>query len=148
VKHAASWPSSPVAARADVLAGPRDGKTTLARGLAQVAAALAATAHDLVEINPHGLPSDMLGRGAAQHHCGASGNDPRDRPRLSLLCGRRGRKLAVRRSTASVEPTGRRAPRDDAVMLGIDEVAQSASVFSTTTNFIEAIDEGSCHRRL
>ncbi len=47
-----------------VLAGPPGtGKTTLARGLAQVAALALARdgATTLVEINPHAFPSDMLG---------------------------------------------------------------------------------------
>ena len=47
-----------------VLAGPPGtGKTTLARGLAQVAALALAKqgATTLVEINPHAFPSDMLG---------------------------------------------------------------------------------------
>jgi ATP-dependent protease Clp ATPase subunit len=47
-----------------VLAGPPGtGKTTLARGLAQVAALALAKdgATTLAEINPHAFPSDMLG---------------------------------------------------------------------------------------
>src|SRR5512138_1534101 len=47
-----------------VLVGrPGSGKTTLARGLAQVAALALARerATTLVEINPHAFPSDMLG---------------------------------------------------------------------------------------
>ena len=47
-----------------VLAGPPGtGKTTMARGLAQVAALALARqgATALVEINPHAFPSDMLG---------------------------------------------------------------------------------------
>src|SRR5438477_8961370 len=47
-----------------VLAGPPGtGKTTLARGLAQVAALALAKegATTLLEINPHAFPSDMLG---------------------------------------------------------------------------------------
>jgi MoxR-like ATPase len=47
-----------------VLAGPPGtGKTTMARGLAQVAALALARegATTLMEINPHAFPSDMLG---------------------------------------------------------------------------------------
>lgn len=132
-----------------VLAGPPGtGKTTMARGLAQVAALALARqgATVLLEINPHAFPSDMLGESqrnvtrlltetvpevAARH------------PHTVVLIDEV-ESFAVRRSSASFEANPVDVHRaTDAVLLGIDEVAKTlpAVLFVTTTNFLDAVDE-------
>src|SRR4026209_970615 len=132
-----------------VLAGPPGtGKTTMARGLAQVAALALARqgATALVEINPHAFPSDML--------CESQRNVTRlltetipeianRRPLVTVLIDEV-ESFAVRRSTASFEANPVDVHRaTDAVLLGIDEIAKNlpSVLFVTTTNFIEAVDE-------
>ena len=124
-----------------VLAGPPGtGKTTLARGLAQVAAAALARegATTLVEINPHEsqrnimrLLQDTIPEIAAR------------RPHTVVLIDEV-ESFAVRRTSASFETNPVDVHRaTDAVMLGIDEIAKTlpAVLFVTTTNFIDAIDD-------
>src|SRR5437762_3687873 len=132
-----------------VLAGPSGtGKTTLGRGLAQVAALALARggATTLVEINPHAFPSDMLGESQRNVTRLLTETIPEIAARrpFTVVLIDEVESFAVRRSTASFEANPVDVHRaTDAVLLGIDEIAKKlpAVLFVTTTNFIEAVDE-------
>lgn len=132
-----------------VLAGPPGtGKTTMARGLAQVAALALARkgATVLLEINPHAFPSDMLGESQRNVTRLLTETIPEIAARrpFTVVLIDEVESFAVRRSSASFEANPVDVHRaTDAVLLGIDEVAKNlpSVLFVTTTNFIEAVDE-------
>ena len=131
-----------------VLAGPPGtGKTTMARGLAQVAALALARegATTLLEVNPHAFPSDMLGesqRNVTRLLAETIPEFAARRPFTVVLIDEV-ESFAVSRSAASFEANPVDVHRaTDAVLLGIDEIAKRlpSVLFVTTTNFIEAVD--------
>src|SRR5689334_13947085 len=132
-----------------VLAGPPGtGKTTMARGLAQVAALALARegATTLIEINPHAFPSDMLGESQRNVTRLLTETVPEIAARrpFTVVLIDEVESFAVRRSAASFEANPVDVHRaTDAVLLGIDEIAKNlpSVLFVTTTNFIEAVDE-------
>src|SRR5919205_101591 len=132
-----------------VLAGPPGtGKTTMARGLAQVAALALARkgATTLVEVNPHAFPSDMLGESQRNVTRLLTDTIPEIAARrpFTVVLIDEVESFAVRRTSASFESNPVDVHRaTDAVMLGIDEIAKKlpSVLFVTTTNFIGAIDE-------
>jgi AAA+ superfamily predicted ATPase len=132
-----------------VLAGPPGtGKTTMARGLAQVAALALARqgATQLLEINPHAFPSDMLGESQRNVTRLLTETVPEMAARrpFTIVLIDEVESFAVRRSSASFEANPVDVHRaTDAVLLGIDEIARNlpSVLFVTTTNFVEAVDE-------
>jgi AAA+ superfamily predicted ATPase len=131
-----------------VLAGPPGtGKTTMARGLAQVAALALARdgATTLLEINPHAFPSDMLGESQRNVTRLLTETVPEIAARrpFTVVLIDEVESFAVSRSAASFEANPVDVHRaTDAVLLGIDEIARKlpSILFVTTTNFIEAVD--------
>ena len=131
-----------------VLAGPPGtGKTTMGRGLAQVAALALARegATTLVEVNPHAFPSDMLGESQRNVTRLLTETIPEIAARrpFTVVLIDEVESFAVSRSAAAFETNPVDVHRaTDAVLLGIDEVAKKlpSVLFVTTTNFIEAVD--------
>ncbi len=132
-----------------VLAGPPGtGKTTMARGVAQVAALALARegATTLLEINPHAFPSDMLGESQRNVTRLLTETIPEVAARrpFTVVLIDEVESFAVRRSAASFEANPVDVHRaTDAVLLGIDEVAKKlpSVLFVCTTNFLDAVDE-------
>ena len=131
-----------------VLAGPPGtGKTTMGRGLAQVAALALARegATTLVELNPHAFPSDMLGESQRNVTRLLTETIPEIAARrpFTVVLIDEVESFAVSRSAASFEANPVDVHRaTDAVLLGIDAIAKTlpSVLFVTTTNFIEAVD--------
>ena len=131
-----------------VLAGPPGtGKTTMGRGLAQVAALALARegATTLVEINPHAFPSDMLGESQRNVTRLLTETIPEIAARrpFTVVLIDEVESFAVSRSAASFEANPVDVHRaTDAVLLGIDAIAKAlpSVLFVTTTNFMDAVD--------
>jgi SpoVK/Ycf46/Vps4 family AAA+-type ATPase len=131
-----------------ILAGPTGtGKTTLARGLAQAAALAVAPrgATTFIEVDPHALPSEMLGE--SQRNVTRLLRDvipelARDRPHTVVLIDEVD-SFAVRRDLASFETNPVDVQRaTDAVLTGIEQLAAARPgvVVVTTTNLLPAVD--------
>lgn len=132
-----------------ILAGPPGtGKTTLGRGLAQVAASALASrgATTLVEINPHAFPSEMLGesqRNITRLMVDTLPEIAARRPHTVVLIDEV-ESFAVRRSSASLETNPVDVHRaTDAVLMGIDGISTAlpSVLFVATTNFVEGVDQ-------
>lgn len=132
-----------------LLAGPPGtGKSTLARGLAEVAARRLAPAGatTLVAVDPHAFPSEMLGesqRGVARFFGDTLIELAARRPHTVVLVDEV-EALAVRRGAASFETN----PVDvfratDALLAGLDRLRDQrpGTLMLATTNFPQALDE-------
>jgi pachytene checkpoint protein 2 len=132
-----------------VLAGPPGtGKTTLARGLAQAAALEVAPrgATTFIEVDPHAMPSEMLGESQRNVTRLLRDTVPElaaGRPHVVVLIDEVD-SFAVRRDLASFETNPVDVQRaTDAVLAGLDHLVavRPGAVVMTTTNFLAAVDE-------
>jgi pachytene checkpoint protein 2 len=132
-----------------ILAGPPGtGKTTLAQGLAQAAALAVADrgATTFIEIDPHAMPSEMLGE--SQRNVVRLLRDvvpelAAGRPHAIVLVDEV-ESFAVRRDLASFETNPVDVQRaTDAVLTGMDHLAATlpGTLLVTATNFLRAVDE-------
>lgn len=131
-----------------VLAGPPGtGKTSLARGLAQAAALAVADAGatTFVEVDPHALPSEMLGESQrnVRRLLGETVPELAARRPHTIVLVDEVESFAVSRSAASFEANPVDVHRaTDAVLAGIDEIVSLRATFVVvTTNFLAAVDE-------
>lgn len=132
-----------------LLAGPPGtGKTTLARGLAQAAALAVAPAGatTYVEVDPHALPSELLGESQRAVTRLLRDTIPElamRRPHTIVLVDEV-EAFAVARSAASFATNPVDVHRaTGAVLAGIDAIAAEAPtvLFLATTNFLAGVDE-------
>ncbi|HTJ24827.1 MAG TPA: AAA family ATPase [Candidatus Limnocylindria bacterium] len=138
-----------------VFAGPPGtGKTTLARGLAfEVAHELAQErgTTTFIELDPHALPSEMLGESqrAVTRLLTKTIPEYAQRRATTIVLIDEVEAFAVRRSAASFETNPVDLHRaTDAVLMGLDQIAARCpgTLFIATTNFIAAIDEAMLSR--
>jgi len=132
-----------------VLSGPPGtGKTTLCQGLAQAAATAVAGrgATTFVEVDPHALPSEMLGesqRAVRRLFTETLPELAARRPHTVVIVDEV-EALAVRRATASFETNPVDVHRaTDAVLAGLDALRAACPhvLLLATTNFTAAVDE-------